>query len=251
MKAMIFAAGLGTRLKPITDDRPKALAEIHGTPLLEIVIRRLINFGFNEIIVNVHHFADRVLDFLDSKNNFGIDLHISDERDELLDTGGGLKKASWFFDDNKPFLVHNVDTLTDIDLVDYYDFHTRSKALATLLVRHRSGSRFFLFDAAKRLCGWENIVAQEKILATKNENNLERIAFSCLHIIHPGIFDLMDETGRFSIIDVYLRLADSQPIYGYVDDRSYWLDVGTPEKLARGEKEIEVEKLIGRSRRSK
>src|SRR5210317_1542357 len=158
MKAMIFAAGLGTRLKPITNDRPKALAEIHGTPLIEIVIRRLINCGFNDIIINVHHFADKVLDFLASKNNFGINLQISDERGELLDTGGGLKKASWFFDDGKAFLVHNVDTLTDIDLLDYYHFHQKNNALATLLVRHRPGSRFFLFDENSILSGWENVL---------------------------------------------------------------------------------------------
>lgn len=244
MKAMIFAAGLGTRLRPITNDRPKALAEIHGTPLLEIIIRRLINYGFNEIIVNVHHFADKVLEFLDSKKNFGIDLQISDERGALLDTGGGLKKASWFFEDNRPFLVHNVDTLTDIDLLDYYNYHIQNEALATVLVRHRPGSRFFLFDEEKRLCGWENVISKERILATDHSKNLEQIAFSCLHIIDPTIFKLIDEVGCFSIIDVYLRLAKSQNILGYVDDKSYWLDVGTPEKLHRGEKEIDIEKLV-------
>lgn len=244
MKAMIFAAGLGTRLKPITNDRPKALAEIHGTPLLEIIIRRLISYGFNEIIVNVHHFAERVLDFLESKNNFGINLQISDETDELLDTGGGLKKASWFFDDNEPFLVHNVDTLTDIDLLDYYNFHKQNNALATVLVRHRPGSRFFLFDENRRLCGWENVISNEKIIVSNPNTKLEQIAFSCLHVIHPSIFRLIDEKGCFSIINVYLRLAKSYKIMGYVDDTSYWLDVGTPEKLKRGEDEIDLEKLI-------
>lgn len=246
MKAMIFAAGLGTRLKPITNDRPKALAEIRGTPLLEITIRRLINFGFDEIIVNVHHFADKVMDFLHSKNNFGIDLQISDETGELLDTGGGLKKASWFFDDNKPFLVHNVDTLTDIDLEDYYDYHQRNNALATLLVRHRPGSRFFLFDENKNLCGWENVLTNKKIITHKTTAQLEQIAFSCLHVIHPSIFKLMDEKGCFSIIDVYLRLAKSHKIMGYVDDVSYWLDVGTPEKLQRGDDEIDIDKFVQR-----
>lgn len=244
MKAMIFAAGLGTRLKPITNDRPKALAEVHGTPLLEIIIRRLINYGFDEIIVNVHHFADRVIDFLQSKNNFGINIQISDETDELLDTGGGLKKASWFFDDNAPFLVHNVDTLTDIDLADYYDFHRRNNALATLLVRHRPGSRFFLFDDNKKLCGWENVLTKEKVIVTNPTTQLDQIAFSCLHVIHPSIFNLIDEKGCFSIIDVYLRLARSHKIMGYLSDTSYWLDVGTPEKLQRGEKEIEIDNFV-------
>ena len=244
MKAMIFAAGLGTRLKPITNDRPKALAEIHGTPLLEIIIRRLINYGFDDIIINVHHFADKVVDFLESKNNFGINIQISDETDQLLDTGGGLKKASWFFDDNEPFLVHNVDTLTDIDLLDYFNYHKQNNALATLLVRHRPGSRFFLFDINTRLCGWENIISKEKIITSDPDKQLEQIAFSCLHVIHPSIFKLIDEEGCFSIIDVYLRLAKSHKIMGYVDDTSYWLDVGTPEKLQRGEDEIDIEKIV-------
>ncbi len=241
---MIFAAGLGTRLRPITNDIPKALAPINGIPILEIVIRRLINYGFNEIIVNVHHFADKVVEFLDSKNRFDINLQISDEREELLDTGGGLKHASWFFDDKQPFLVHNVDTLTDIDLLDYYRYHQKNDALATILVRHRKGSRFFLFDQSNRLCGWENVVTHEKIIARKQVNHLEQIAFSCLHIIDPKIFDLIDEKGCFSIIDVYLRLAKNQKILGFIDDDSYWLDIGTPEKLKRAEEEIEVEKFI-------
>lgn len=244
MKAMIFAAGLGTRLKPITNDRPKALAEIHGTPILEIVIRRLINYGFDDIIVNVHHFADKVIEFLKSKNNFGINLQISDERGELLDTGGGLKKASWFFDDKEPFLVHNVDTLTNVDLKDFYDFHKKKNALSTLLVRHRTGSRFFLFDETKQLCGWENVITKEKIIASNSKTNLEQIAFSCLHIIDPSIFKLIHEKGCFSIIDVYLRLAKDHKIMGYTDDDSYWLDIGTPEKLQKGEREIEIEKFV-------
>jgi len=241
---MIFAAGLGTRLRPITNDRPKALAEINQIPLLEIIIRRLINFGFDEIIINVHHFADKVLEFLDSKKNFGINIQVSDERAELLDTGGGLKKASWFFDDKKPFLVHNVDTITNIDLLEYYNYHIKNNALATLLVRHRPGSRFFLFNEKNKLCGWENVISKEKILVDDQHGRIEQVAFSCLHIIDPSIFQFINEDGCFSIIDVYLRLAKEHNIYGYVDDDSYWLDVGTPEKLQRGEKEINMEKLL-------
>jgi MurNAc alpha-1-phosphate uridylyltransferase len=244
MKAMIFAAGLGTRLRPITNDRPKALAELHGTPMLEIVIRRLINYGFDEIIVNVHHFAEKVIDFLASKDNFGINLQISDEQGELLDTGGGLKKASWFFDDNEPFLVHNVDTLTDVDLNDFYNFHNKNNALASLLVRHRLGSRFFLFDESKRLCGWENVITKEKVLVSNTKREPEQIAFSCLHIIDPSIFKLINEQGSFSIIDVYLRLAKDHKFMGYTDDDSYWLDIGTPEKLRKGEVEIDIERFI-------
>lgn len=244
MKAMIFAAGLGTRLRPITNHIPKALAPVNGLPMLEIVIQRLINYGFNEIIVNVHHFADKVIEFLDNKDRFGINLQISDERDELLDTGGGLKKASWFFDDGQPFLVHNVDTLTNIDLLDYYKYHQQNDALASLLVRHRPGSRYFLFDQSKRLCGWENVVTNEKIISRKQAAHLEQIAFSCLHVIDPKIFDLMEEEGCFSIIDVYLRLAKNHKIMGFLDDASYWLDIGTPEKLKRAEHDIDINKFV-------
>ena len=246
MKAMIFAAGLGTRLRPITDDIPKALAPVHGVPILEIVIRRLINYGFKDIIVNVHHFADKILDFLESKDRFNINLQISDERDELLDTGGGLKKAAWFFDDGQPFLVHNVDTLTDIDLLDYYDYHKNNNALATLLVRHRPGSRYFLFDKQKRLCGWENVVSGEKIIPVPSNNSLEQIAFSCLHVIDPRIVELITEDGKFSIIDTYLRLAEQNKIMGYVDDKSYWLDIGTPEKLRKAEEELDLDTFVQR-----
>ncbi len=245
MKAMIFAAGLGTRLRPITDNKPKALAEINGIPLLEIVIRRLILFGFKEIIVNVHHFADQVIEFLETKRNFGIDIHISNERDLLLDTGGGLKKASWFFDDKKPFLVHNVDTITDTNLHDFYNYHLNKGALATVLIRHRPGSRFFLFDDEKRLCGWENINNGKKIIALEKAN-LEQIAFSCLHIIDPAIFPLLKETGPFSIIDSYLNLASDHNIYGYLDDKSYWIDVGTLEKLDRGSREIDISAFMSK-----
>lgn len=246
MKAMIFAAGLGTRLRPLTNDCPKALAEVHGVPLLEIIIRRLISYGFKDIIVNVHHFADMVIEFLHSKNNFDINIQISDERDELLDTGGGLKKASWFFDDSRPFLVHNVDTLTTIDLKDYYQYHVKNDALSTILVRHRKGSRFFLFDESRRLCGWENTSTKETKIAYVPPQPPERIAFSCLHIIDPQIFDLIEQDGCFSIIDVYLKLAKEHRILGYVDDQSYWLDVGTPEKLQRSEKEIDIESFVAK-----
>ncbi len=246
MKAMIFAAGLGSRLKPITNDRPKALAEIHETPLIEIVIRRMISYGYNEIIINVHHYADMIMDFLKSKNNFNINIRISDETGQLLDTGGGLKKASWFFDDKEPFLLHNVDTITDVNLRDFYNYHKKQNALATVLVRHRSGSRFFLFDSKTRLCGWENIISEEKILVSNHAKHLEQIAFSCLHIIDPQIFNLLTEEGSFSIVNSYLRLAKDHTIIGYVDDQSYWMDVGTPEKLHRCEKDIDVERFVVR-----
>ncbi len=244
MKAMIFAAGLGTRLRPITNDIPKALAPLHGIPMLEIIIRRLKSSGFRNIIVNVHHHAEKIIEFLEHKKFFGINIRISDERELLLDTGGGLKQAAWFFDDNQPFLVHNVDTLTDVDLSDFYDFHLKNKALATVLVRHRPGSRFFLFDKERRLSGWENLNTGEKIIARNEGMPPEQIAFSCLHVIDPSIFNLIHENGAFSIIDVYLRLAKAHRIMGYVDDKSYWIDIGTPEKLERAENELDLERFM-------
>ena len=137
MKAMIYAAGLGTRLKPLTDSKPKALIEIHGIPLIEIVLNKLIRAGYDEIIINVHHHAEQVIDFIKQHDNFGIRIEFSDERGLLLETGGGLKKASWFFNDLKPFLVHNVDVLSDIDLKDMYDCHVKNDALATLARSHK------------------------------------------------------------------------------------------------------------------
>ncbi|MDZ7605695.1 MAG: hypothetical protein U5K79_08920 [Cyclobacteriaceae bacterium] len=157
--------------------------------------------------------------------------------------GGGLKKAANFFNDNKPFLVHNVDTITDTNLHDYHNYHRKKGALATVLIRHRPGSRFFLFDKTRRLCGWENVVNGKKIIAIPKAD-LEQIAFSCLHIIDPAIFPLLTETGPFSIIDSYLNLAADHKIYGYLDDKSYWIDVGTVEKLERGSREIDLSAFV-------
>ncbi|MCF8297025.1 MAG: nucleotidyltransferase family protein [Saprospiraceae bacterium] len=238
MKAMIFAAGLGTRLQPITNNIPKALVELKGTPLLEIVIKKLISFGFDEIIVNVHHFADLVTDFLKTKNNFGIKIEISYEQDLLLDTGGGLKKASWFFNDSKPFLVYNVDVLSDIDLQDFYNFHIQSKSLATLAVRNRETSRYLLFNKENILCGWKNIKTGEIILARSNEKNLTPIAFSGIQIIDPKIFKFINQDGKFSIINSYLELAKKHKISAYNHDDTIWMDLGKIENL------IEAEKLI-------
>lgn len=235
---MIFAAGLGTRLLPLTNNKPKALVEIKGTPLLEIVIKKLIYSGFNEIIVNVHHFADLVIDFLKSKNNFGIQIKISDEREMLLDTGGGLKNASWFFNDNKPLLVYNVDVLSDIDLQEFYNFHMQSESLATLAVRNRETSRYLLFNKESILCGWKNIKTDEVIISRPNEKDLIPIAFSGIQIIDPKIFDLINQNGKFSIINSYLELAKNHRIICYNHDNNIWMDLGKKENL------IEAEKLI-------
>ena len=231
MKAMILAAGLGTRLRPLTNSKPKALIEINKIPLLEIVIKRLKLYGFNEIIINVHHFADQIIDFLKEKNNFSIDIRVSDETDLLLSTGGGLKKASWFFNDNKPFLVHNVDILSDINLKQFYGAHINSEALATLAVRNRQSSRYFLFDNDNNLCGWKNTKTNEVKIAKQSKSDLIPLAFSGIHIINPSIFELMPEQHVFSMIDVYLNLASNYSIKEFNHDNSMWIDIGTKESL--------------------
>ncbi len=238
MKALIYAAGLGTRLKPLTDTKPKALIEINNKPLLEIVIRRLISYGFNDIIINAYHFAEQVIDFIKQNNSFGIRIEISDERGLLLDTGGGLKKASWFFDDDKPFLVHNVDVLSDVNLEELYNFHLKQNALATLAVKSRTSSRYLLFDDECRLWGWQNIKSNITRLVSAKKQDLKPYAFSGIHIIDPAIFKLITEEGYFSIIDVYLRLAKKHKISGYVHDNSYFFDLGKKENF------LEAENLI-------
>ena len=236
MKAMIFAAGLGTRLKPLTDNKPKALMEIKNIPLLQIVLTKLKDYGFDEVIINVHHFADKIIDYLESKNNFGIHIQISDERDLLLDTGGGLKKASWFFNDGKPFLVYNVDVLSDIDLHKLYRTHLLTNSLVTLAVRNRESKRYFLFNKENILCGWKNIKTGETKITRQSESQLKPLANSGIQIIDPRIFNLMPEEKVFSIIDLYLKLAPDYKISAFIHDENYWLDLGKKESLAEAEK---------------
>lgn len=245
---MLFAAGLGTRLRPLTNDRPKALVEVNGVTLLEVAIRRLIVAGCQEMIVNVHHFAEQVIDFIEKNRQFGIQIAISDEREQLLDTGGGLKKAAWFFDDGQPFLVCNADVLTDMNLAHFYQKHLESGALATLAVRHRNTSRYFLFDGKMRLAGWRNTKTNEERMVIGHsplvagimpplpitpQPSLHSFAFSGIHAISPGFFDWMpaDKTA-FSIIDVYLNAAATGQVFGFDHSADEWLDVGKPEALA-------------------
>lgn len=240
MKAMIFAAGLGTRLKPLTDFKPKALVEIKNISLLEIAINKIKTSGFDEIIINVHHFADMIIDFLKSKNNFGTRIEISVERDLLLDTGGGLKKASWFFDDGKPFLVYNVDILSDIDLQKMYQFHQSSDSIATLAVRSRDTQRYLLVDEANLICGWQNIKSGEIKNARQTNLSLHQLAYSGIQIINPNIFSLMPDDKVFSIIDFYLSIAAKERITAFRHDENYWLDLGKKESLEKAEKIFNV-----------
>lgn len=236
MRAFVLAAGLGTRLQPLTNDKPKALVEINGTPLLEIVITKLIRAGFNQIIINVHHFAEQITGFLNLKKNFGIEIKISDESGLLLDTGGGLKNAGWFFDDNKPFLVHNVDVLTNIDLRELYNFHLRTKSLATLAVQKRNSSRYFLFDEEKNLSGWQNTKTDETKIARESKGELEQFAFSGIHVSDPAVFNFMPEEKVFSLVDFYLSIAKENRITYFDHSNSLFIDLGKKENLIEAKK---------------
>ena len=233
MKAMIFAAGLGTRLRPLTENKPKALVEVGGRPLLEIAIRRLKYFGVREVVVNIHHFGKQVVDFLEQHDYFDIDIAISDERRLLLDTGGGLQKAAPHFKD-APFLVHNVDILSDINLPDLYRAHLASGALATLAVRDRPSSRHLLFDEAGQLAGWRhNRTGEERI--SRRVVAYQPLAFSGLYVLSPRIFEFMPPGPVFSIIDVFLEAAKNERLLAYRHDDSLWLDVGKIAALEEAE----------------
>jgi NDP-sugar pyrophosphorylase family protein len=241
MKAMILAAGLGTRLRPLTDDRPKALVEVAGCTLLEISIARLREFGVSEVIVNAHHFAGMIADYLRGKNNFGIRIEISQEA-SLLDTGGGLKQAAWFFCEDgpaaPPFILHNVDVISAIDLRRMLDRHAQSRALATLAVQQRETSRYLLFDEQMRLCG-RRLVKEQKTELARPSSQLQELAFSGIHVISPRLLGMMSEEGAFSIIQSYLRLAgEGESIMAYRADGDYWRDLGKPESIARAAEEL-------------
>ena len=238
MKAMIFAAGLGSRLKPLTDRTPKALLPIDGKPMLEHVIIKLKTAGFDQIIINVHHLADQIMDFLAAHQNFGIRIEISDERDYLLDTGGGIKKATHFLRGDEPFLVHNVDILSNVDLKRLYETHLQTNPLATLLVSRRETSRYLLFNKEQRLCGWRNRATGEvkSFYPYFDPEQYEEYAFSGIHVMSPKILDLMEEwTGKFSIINFYLSICAKTDIRAYRKDNLRLLDIGKPETLATAE----------------
>jgi len=228
MKAMVLAAGLGTRLRPLTNDRPKALVEVAGRTLLEITLVRLREFGVREVIINVHHFADMVVEYLKKNHNFGMRIEISRE-DVLLDTGGGLKKAAWFFleeGQESPFILHNVDVISTIDLRRMMQFHTENQAFATLAVQDRQTSRYLLFDDQLQLCGRRSIKDKRDELV-RPSSQVQALAFSGIHVISPRLLPMISEAGVFSIIDSYMRLAgEGKKIVGFRADEYYWRDVG-------------------------
>ena len=234
MKAMILAAGLGTRFKPWTDHHPKALAKVNGVSLLERNMLYLRSFGIREILVNVHHFADQIRDAIIANDGWGNNISISDETDQVLETGGGLKKAQAFFNQGS-FILMNVDILTDMDLGKMISIHEETKPLATLAVTRRKSSRYFLFDRNNRLSGWRNTKTGEEKIALP-QTGLEEKAFSGIHLISPEIFPLMHQQGKFSIVDVYLDLAAEKTILGFDHTGSRLVDVGRTESVIAAEK---------------
>jgi mannose-1-phosphate guanylyltransferase len=246
MRAMILTAGLGTRLRPLTDDRPKALVEVAGRTLLEITLRRLASYGIREVIVNVHHFADMVVDCLKKNNSFGMRIEISRE-EVLLDTGGGLKKAAWFFLEeghaDEPFLLHNVDVLSTIDFRRMAEFHKQNQALATLAVQDRKTSRYLLFDEQNQLCGRRAGRDQEPEIVRLSKQT-QALAFSGVHVISPRLLPMMAEDGVFSIINSYLRLAgQGEKILAFRVDEFYWRDLGRPENVAQATEDVKQQVL--------
>lgn len=241
MKAMIFAAGLGSRLKPLTDTMPKALVPVAGCPMLEHVILKLKASGFTEIVINIHHFGEQIIDFLKTNNDFGLTIHISDERDRLLDTGEESEKPVFFFENSgEPFLVHNVDILSDMNLKELYDFHMQSGSVATLLASRRTTSRYLLFDTERKLRGWINKdTGQVKPEGFHYDESLYReYAFSGIHVFSPAVFRLMEAPrweGKFSIMDFYLATCGQTDYSGYLAEKLELIDIGKPETLARAE----------------
>ena len=242
MRAMVLAAGLGTRLRPLTDNRPKALVQVGGRTLLEIALARLNSFGIREVIVNVHHFADMIVDYLKANKNFGMRIEISREEDVLLDTGGGLKNAAYFFLENsvaaeEPFILHNVDVISTIDLRRMAQFHAENRALATLAVQERPTSRYLLFDEQLQLCGRKSGRDGQAELV-RSSSHPKALAFSGIHLISPRLFSLMTEEGVFSIIAPYLRLAaQGEKIIAFRSDEYQWRDLGRLDDVTQADQE--------------
>jgi NDP-sugar pyrophosphorylase family protein len=243
MKAMVLAAGLGTRLRPLTNDLPKALVEVAGKTLLELTLTRLRSFGIDDVIINVHHFADMVVDYLRTHDNFGMRIAISRE-DVLLDTGGGLKQAGWFFlqdgAPDEPFILHNVDVLSTIDLHRMVEFHKQQQALATLAVQDRPTSRYLLFDSEAKLCG-RRAGPDGKPELVRTTSQFQTLAFSGIHVISTRLLPMLSEEGAFSIITSYLRLAAAgENISAFRADEYSWRDMGKLENIAKAAEEMKT-----------
>lgn len=235
MKAMIFAAGLGTRFKPWTDSHPKALAIVNGKSLLQRNVEYLQLYGIRDVVVNIHHFPQQIISAIEKNKGWGSNIMISDESDEVLETGGGLLRAKNLLQGDEPFVTLNADFLTDLNINDLLKFHNLKKALISFGITNRKTSRYFLFDGDNRLCGWRNTsTGEEKISIAKD--NLKEMAYSCVVIFQPEIFDLVPQRGKFSLVETYLSLAADYPIYGYDHTGDKLVDVGKPESVAVAEK---------------
>ncbi len=234
MKALLFAAGKGTRLKPFTDQHPKALAKVNGVPLLERNIKYLQSFGINDFVINVHHFGDQIVDFLNLNNYFGAKIEISDEREQLLETGGGLMFARQYLENAGDFLIMNTDILTDLNLNELINYHYAKNDFVTLAVSDRKSSRKLLFNEDMVLRGWQNTDSGEKRLS-EPDPGFKRLAFSGIHCVNPNVFNKIKRQGKFSIMDEYLDLMLSEEIRGYQHEATL-IDVGRPESVLEAEK---------------
>jgi len=240
MKAMIFAAGLGTRLRPLTNDIPKALVKQAGEPMLKRVILKLKKAGINEFVINIHHFGEKVLKYLEENNNFDCKIEISDETDFLLDTGGALKKAASLLKDSENILLYNVDIFSDIRIKDFIRCHKKHKALVSLAVQNRKSDRRLIFNDDNFLSAWENTKTGEQKISREISSEHKSQAFSGIHVVSNKIFDLIEEEGKFSIIDLYLRLAKNHDIFAYNHDHAYFYDLGKIEMLKESEKHFTI-----------
>ncbi len=234
-KAMIFAAGLGSRLSPLTDDRPKALIMLQGKTLLQRAVEKLAAAGVKLLVINVHHFSSLMYQAIEQLKYPGLQIAVSDESGQLLETGGGLVKAAGLLAGEEPFFLYNVDVISGIDLNSMYAYHQQNGALATLAVSRRTSTRYFLWEQ-KRLCGWQNEVSGDKVICFPVSSTPQKLAFSGIHVVSPQVLELITEKGRFSINKLYLRLAAKFPVMAYEHDATFWADVGTPEKLSKAEK---------------
>ncbi|MCC8114561.1 MAG: nucleotidyltransferase family protein [Bacteroidales bacterium] len=240
MKAMIFAAGLGTRLKPFTLHHPKAMAEVGGVPMLERVMRKFIDFGVDELVVNVHHFSQQIIDFIHAHEPWGVPIHISDESSELLDTGGGILAARQWLDGDEPFFVHNADILTNFPLDEMWRAHLATRPLSTLLVAHRSTSRYLLMDSEMRMRGWTNQKTGQVLPPDLSLSGLEPWAFGGVHILSPRVFTKLKEYAAdrrvFPIMPFYIDECQVETIQGYCPTAAYrWHDIGNPDSLERAQ----------------
>jgi NDP-sugar pyrophosphorylase family protein len=232
MRAMILAAGFGTRLKPLTDTLPKAMIRINGIPIIGIIIRRLVYYGFTDIIINLHYLPDEIVSYVKSLNLPGVRFYFSHEKEKILDTGGGIKFARELLDNGQHFLVHNVDVISNIDLNGIYHFHQSAKAMATLAVKGKNSHRSLLFDRDWLLAGWENSATGEsRIIRLPANKMFKRIGFCGIHVISPAIFDLMQTEKVFSIINTYMQIGADQKIIGFPVEDNLWLDIGSHQQL--------------------